>query len=878
MNEYEHTLIGDIVQAVSNKIKRAPLHVADYPVGLESRVRKVNSLLNEACNDGVCMIGIHGTGGIGKSTLARAVYNLIADQFECLCFLEDVRKNSLKHLQEQLLRKTISLELKIGGINEGIGIIKERLHHKKVLLILDDVDHLKQLKLLAGGFNWFGPNSRVIITTRDKSLLIRHGIERIYEVDGFDKGESVELFKWMAFKTQKVDSIDDDIIVNRAISYASGLPLAIDVIGSNMSGKPIAEWKSMLDQYKRIPPKDIQSILKVSFDDLDEEPKNVFLDIACFFKGRSLKEVEGILNAHYGYCIKHDVGVLVDKSLTKIDYGVVWLHDLIEDMGKEVVRQEYPDTRLWFHKDIVEVLEQNKGTSKTKMIYLDCPSKEVEINWNGKAFKKMTNLKTLVIKSGNFSKGCQYFPSSLRVLEWEKYPSAPLSIMNKKFEDMTVLKFDKCEYLTRIPNVSCLPNLEEFSFKFCENLTTIDNSIGFLSKLETLNALGCTKLRSFPPLKLPSLNELDLYYCKSLQNFPEILDKMEKLDEIHISETSIQEIPVSFQNLIGLSSISIRIEGCEKLMFSSSIICNMPNVDIVTLLPRSNLSLGFPMFIKWFTNMTCLDLSGSDIRVLPEFFREFTSLGILHLKDCSSLEDICAFPPNLQRLFAENCKSLNSSSRSMLLNKKLYESGRTELFCFPSEGEMIPGWFNHQSRETPPAEGERIWEWWPRTRETTFSFWFRNKFPFIMIFFSTSRDGWFLSGGPELSFDLCIGDFKRNVYVEDFGREHENHTYLYNLSMQQKVKYLTELMPKLDEAFGKNEWIHAKIKLKYMDTFHLYFKEENNVDDIWFTNPDKKRKVKIVGRGRSRYRTSLMKNLKSLDVEELQHLMASLSL
>jgi hypothetical protein len=46
----------------------------------------------------------------------------------------------------------------------------------------------------------------------------------------------------------------------------------------------------------------------------------------------------------------------------------------------------------------------------------------------------MTNLKTLVIKNGKFSKECRYFPSSLRVLEWEKYPSAPSSIMNKASE------------------------------------------------------------------------------------------------------------------------------------------------------------------------------------------------------------------------------------------------------------------------------------------------------------------------------------------------------------------------------------------------------------------------------------------------------------
>ncbi|KAK2413300.1 disease resistance protein RUN1 [Trifolium repens] len=365
MNEYEHTFIGDIVQAVSNKINRTPLHVVDYPVGLEARVHIVNSLLNEACNDEVCMIGFHGAGGIGKSTLARAVYNLIADQFECLCFLHNVRENSVKHglehLQEQLLYKTIRLEMKIGGVNEGIGIIKERLRQKKVLLILDDVDELKHLKFLAGGFDWFGPNSRVIITTRDKSLLTRHGIERIYEVDGLNWDESLELYKWMAFKTKKVDSIFDDDIVNRAISYASGLPLVIDVIGSNLSGTPIAKWESTLDKYKRIPPDDIQNILKVSFDGLDEEQKNLFLDIACFFKGFRLENIQ----AHHGHCIKHDVGVLVDKSLVKIYHWGVWLHDLIEDMGKEIVQKESPDhpekrTRLWFHKDIVEVLEENK--------------------------------------------------------------------------------------------------------------------------------------------------------------------------------------------------------------------------------------------------------------------------------------------------------------------------------------------------------------------------------------------------------------------------------------------------------------------------------------------------------------------------------------
>jgi Leucine-rich repeat (LRR) protein len=229
----------------------------------------------------------------------------------------------------------------------------------------------------------------------------------------------------------------------------------------------------------------------------------------------------------------------------------------------------------------------------------------------------------------------------------------------QKFEDMTVLKFDNCEYLTKISNVSCLPNLEEFSFQYCKNLITIDKSIGFLSKLKILDAFGCTKLRNFPPLKLPSLERLELSFCESLQSFPEILDKNEKLNEIDSMETSIKEIPVSFQNLIGLSEVDIQIERCVELRFRCS--CKMPYVRHVS----------HPNVIMWFPNMKSLDLSFSDFRILPECLKELTSLHTLKLDDCGSLEDISAIPPNLQILSAFNCKSLNSSSKSMLLNKVL---------------------------------------------------------------------------------------------------------------------------------------------------------------------------------------------------------------
>jgi Leucine-rich repeat (LRR) protein len=258
---------------------------------------------------------------------------------------------------------------------------------------------------------------------------------------------------------------------------------------------------------------------------------------------------------------------------------------------------------------------------------------------------------------------------------------------------MTVLKFDNCKYLTEISDVSCLPNLEILSFQRCQNLIKIDDSVGSLSKLEFLNAQACINLLSFPALNLASLKHLALSSCKSLQNFPEISCEIKDITHIDIVLTSIKEFPPSFQKLTGLTVIFVQFILGEGMFSLPSFISEMPKLETIQIERINKLSIpnsSFPMvskvekltlyennlsdeclpiFFSWFSNVTHLCLDKGNFKILPECLKECRNLQELNVRHCKNLEEIRGIPPNLSILDAEDSKPLNSSSRSMLVNK-----------------------------------------------------------------------------------------------------------------------------------------------------------------------------------------------------------------
>ncbi|GLT69773.1 hypothetical protein SLA2020_418990 [Shorea laevis] len=196
-------------------------------------------------------------------------------------------------LQSTLLSKILGHTVKVDSVDEGITVIKKRLCSKRYSLFLMTWIIQSQLDKLAGGADWFGSGSRIIITTRDRKVLTDHEVvdDLIYRVKELDMKEALELFRWNAFKGDK--PTDDFLkLMERAMNYVGGLPLALEVLGSYLYRKDIHQWKSALDKYKSIPHESILERLRISYDGLHEDEKNIFLDIACFFKGKQEDDVK----------------------------------------------------------------------------------------------------------------------------------------------------------------------------------------------------------------------------------------------------------------------------------------------------------------------------------------------------------------------------------------------------------------------------------------------------------------------------------------------------------------------------------------------------------------------------------------------------------
>ncbi|XP_065622354.1 disease resistance protein RPV1 isoform X2 [Quercus suber] len=449
-DKHESRVIEELVGKIFSDLNFIYSSVHKDLVGIKPRVdNMMNSYLQLGLND-VRYIGIWGMGGMGKTTLARVIYDRINCKFEGSCFIANIRGKSgdslLVPLQKQILSDIlIESNIYIRNIQWGINVIKRRLCCKKVLIILDDVDHYEQLEALVGEQDWFGQGSRIIITTRNQHLLIQHKVSEaeIYEAKKLNNDEALQLFSMKAFK--KDSPLEGYVELSQEmISYASGLPLALKVLGSFLFHRSIDGWKGAINRLKESPEREILDVLQISYDGLKEREKNIFLDIACFFNRNCEDYVVNILQTLYDQPII-DIDVLKEKSLITTSWGKkLQMHDLLQELGREIVRRESPEnpsqrSRLWLGEDIFRVLKYSEGTTFLKGIFLDSTPEKVQ-HLNVKSFSNMNNLRLLKISNVDLPQGLHDFSSELCFIHWDGYPlkSMPTSFKPDKLVELNM--------------------------------------------------------------------------------------------------------------------------------------------------------------------------------------------------------------------------------------------------------------------------------------------------------------------------------------------------------------------------------------------------------------------------------------------------------
>ncbi|CAN1287164.1 Disease resistance protein L6 [Linum perenne] len=600
-------IIDKIFSKVDIHLRANYTLVTDELVGIDSHVENVVKLLNlDSASEKI--VGIHGMGGLGKTTLAKAVYNKVSTQFEGCCFLDNIRdalseKDGVLALQNKIISGILRKDsFKAKDVNDGIRVIKH-----------------------AFGVN-YPPEDYASLSTE-------------------------------------------------FVRVATGLPLYLKVIGSLLFKRDKSFWKDKLIELKQIPPTEVQERLRISYNDLTHNQKQIFLDIACLFT-----EVykEGPMHM-WRDCDFHPtsaINTLVQRSLVKIgNDDAIWMHDHVRDLGRAIVREEHNQSpfkrsRMSYSKDAIDMLKYKEGTDSVEALRVDMKGENLVLR--NEHLKELSRLRYLLLWNARLSGNFKDVLPNIRWLGLTNCDSVPSDLNVKK---LVVLQLQDCSVSDGWKGwneIKVSRKLKIIRLIRCLNLNTVPD-LSNCKDLEHLDFMGCRNMRG--ELDITNLKNLKLLRVSDtkITKLKGEIEKLQNLQELDASNSSLIEVLAGISKLPSLERLNLGITPPNKLemteMFPNSLTRLFISSSSLPILPSSLTRLQIcycehlPNLAN-LTNLLALHLSDVSICVL-------LGLGELKLLEALNIERA----PNLVNL---------DGLESLVLLKQLSLEGCTNLEKLPS--------------------------------------------------------------------------------------------------------------------------------------------------------------------------------------------------
>ncbi|XP_058764096.1 uncharacterized protein LOC131637522 [Vicia villosa] len=648
-----------------------PAHLPDiercttqHYVHLKSRETQYTNLLVELKDDNNYIIGLHGMGGTGKTTLIKKVGKELKEskQFTLVIFTTVSSSPNIKKIQDDIA-KPLGLKFDNCNYTDRPGKLWNRLTNgEKILLILDDVWDKVNFEEIGIPFSDNHKGCRIIVTTRSRLVCHNLGCNKIIQLDLISKEDAWIMFK----KYADLSETSSNFILDKGRKIASeckNLPIAIVVIASSLKGKQHRdEWdmalkflKNNIEHNEDDDVLEIYKCLKFSYDKLNEQDKSLFLLCSVFREDEDIHTESlatlairgGLFGEDYGSYEEARSRVVRSKNklldsclLMEADQWSVKMHDFARDAAQWISNKEI-QTRKVYGKNQKAMLEREKnikyllcegepeeifsckfGGSKVEMliVIIDMPfNRKIEVP--DSFFENNTSLRVFYLCGGDL---------------WGAIISLPQSMQQLK--NIRSLIFTHC-VLGDISIFGNLQSLEELDLDHCE-INEMPNGITKLEKFRLLKMERCSfgGNNPFEVIKrCSSLQELVVKSCTGFHGeitFP-------KLQWFHVSD--------DFSTCSSLSKYVSMIYSDEVFLSETTLKYCMQEAEVLKL----------------------IRIEGEWRNIIPDIVHMdhgVNNLVELHLSDMENLEELCKGSlsadsfKSLESLSIQNCKQLRSLS------------------------------------------------------------------------------------------------------------------------------------------------------------------------------------------------------------------------